>query len=178
METSANGWPASADPEAIDIVRKRVPGTDLKLRVAKPVAPLLIGFAADFHKLVEPIDETKTLDDWGWCYRKVRGSQTVVSNHSSGTAIDLNATQHPLGAVDTFTAEQVQVINRLCRKYGLRWGGNYRNRKDEMHFEIALNATQVETIIRGLGLENDESENEQATKDSSTGGGFLGSRST
>ena len=176
METSANGWPASADPEAIDIVRKRVPGTDLKLRVAKPVAPLLIGFAADFHQLVEPIDETKTLDDWGFCYRKVRGSNTVVSNHSSGTAIDLNATQHPLGAVGTFTDEQVQVIHRLCRKYGLRWGVNYRNRKDEMHFEIALNATQVETIIRGLGFENDESENEQTIKDGSTGGGFLGAR--
>ena len=176
MEKSANGWPASADPEAIDIVRKRVPGTDLKLRVAKPVAPLLIGFAADFHKQVEPIDETNTLDDWGYCYRKVRGSSTVVSNHSSGTAIDLNATQHPLAAEGTFTDEQVQVINRLCRKYGLRWGGNYKSRKDEMHFEVALNAIQVETIIKGLGLENDESENEQTAKDSSASGGFLGSR--
>ncbi len=176
MEKSANGWPASADPEAIDIVRKRVPGTDLKLRVAKPVATLLLGFASEFHKLVEPIDETKTLDDWGYCYRKVRGSNTVVSNHSSGTAIDLNATQHPLAAVGTFNDEQVQVINRLCRKYGLRWGGNYKSRKDEMHFEVALNAIQVETIIRGLGLETVEIENEQTAKDSSASGGFLGSR--
>lgn len=161
MEKSANGWPASADPEAIDIVRKRVPGTDLKLRVAKPVAPLLIGFAAEFHKLVEPIDEGKTLDDWGYCYRKVRGSNTVVSNHSSGTAIDLNATEHPLAAIGTFNDDQVRVINRLCRKYGLRWGGNYRNRKDEMHFEIALNAVQVETLIRGLEMETDEGETEK-----------------
>lgn len=160
MLTSYNGWPASEDPEAIDIVRKRVPGTDLKLRVAKPVAPLLIGFAGEFHKLVEPIDETKTLDDWGYCFRKVRGSNTVVSNHSSGTAIDLNATQHPLGAVGTFDAAQIVTINRLCRKYGLRWGGSYRSRKDEMHFEIALNAVQVTTLIRGLELEDDEDEKE------------------
>ena len=68
MEKSANGWPASADAEAIDIVRKPVPGTDLKLRVAKPVAPLLIAFAAEFHKQVEPIDKG-TLDDWGYAYR-------------------------------------------------------------------------------------------------------------
>ena len=176
MEKSANGWPASADPEAIDIVRKRVPETDLKLRVAKPVAPLLIGFAAEFHKLVEPIDEGKTLDDWGYCYRKVRGSNTVVSNHSSGTAIDLNATQHPLAAVGTFNDDQVRVINRLCRKYGLRWGGNYRNRKDEMHFEIALNAVQVDTLIRGLEMETDEGETEKTNQDSATGGSFLGSR--
>jgi len=157
MEKSANGWPASADAEAIDIIRKPVPGTDLKLRVAKPVAPLLIAFAAEFHKQVEPIDKG-TLDDWGYAYRKVRGSNTVVSNHSSGTAIDLNAIKHPLGAVNTFTAEQAATIRRLCRKYGLKWGGDYRTRKDEMHFEIALNPVQVETLIRGLELENDEGE--------------------
>jgi len=176
MEKSANGWPASADPEAIDIVRKRVPGTDLKLRVAKAVAPLLIGFAAEFHKLVEPIDATKTLDDWGWCYRKVKGSNTVVSNHSSGTALDLNAQSHPLGAVGTFNDEQVKIINRLCRKYGLRFGGNYRNRKDEMHFEIALNAVQVETLIRGLEMETDENETEKTDQDSARGGGLMGTR--
>lgn len=155
MEKSANGWPASADPEDIDIVRKAVPGTDLKLKCAKAVAPLLIAFAADFHKQVEPIDKG-TLDDWGYAYRKVRGSNSVVSNHSSGTAIDLNATKHPLGAVDTFTTEQAATIRRLCRKYGLKWGGDYRYRKDEMHYEIALNPVQVETLIRGLGLENDD----------------------
>lgn len=155
MEKSANGWPASANPETIDIVRKQVPGTDLKLRVAKPVAPLLIAFAAEFHKQVEPIDKGN-LDDWGYAYRKVRGSNTVVSNHSSGTAIDINATKHPLGAVNTFSADQANTIRRLCRKYGLKWGGDYRTRKDEMHFEIALNPVQVETLIRGLELENDE----------------------
>jgi len=160
MLTSYNGWPASDDPEAIDVVRRGVPGTAVKLRVAKRVAPLLVSFAAEFHKSVEPIDEGKTYDDWSYCFRKVRGSQTVLSNHASGTAIDLNATEHPLGAVGTFTEEQVRVINRLCRKYGLRWGGNFRSRKDPMHFEVALNEKQVETLIKGLGLESCEKETE------------------
>ena len=148
MRTSQNGWPASKDPEEIQIVSRRVPGTGLKLRVAAPVAPLLIAFARDFHKEVERINEGQ-LDDWGYAYRDIRGASTL-SNHASGTAIDLNATQHPLGAENTFTDEQARTIRRLCRKYGLRWGGDYRNRKDEMHFEIALNAAQVANVIRTL----------------------------
>ena len=163
MEKSANGWPASADPEEIAIIRKRVPGTDLKLGVARPVAPLLIAFAADFHRLIEPLDEGQ-LDDWGYCYRKVRGSQAVISNHASGTAIDLNATKHPLGKEGTFSQDQIKIIRRLCRKYGLKWGGDYRYRKDEMHVEIALNSAQVSTLISALDLEktNDKDKTEQA----------------
>jgi hypothetical protein len=156
MRTSQNGWPASKDPDEIQIVSKRVPGTGLKLRVAAPVAPLLIAFARDFHKEIERINEGQ-LDDWGYAYRDIRGASTL-SNHASGTAIDLNATQHPLGAENTFTDEQARTIRRLCRKYGLRWGGDYRNRKDEMHFEIAMNAAQVANLIRTLRLEKDGDE--------------------
>ncbi|MFM7856491.1 MAG: M15 family metallopeptidase, partial [Flammeovirgaceae bacterium] len=119
-----------------------MPGTSRKLRVAQDVAPLLISFAKDFHNQVEPIDEGQQ-DDWGYAYREVRGSTLILSNHASGTAIDLNATKHPLGAANTFSDEQSATIRRLCRKYGLRWGGDYKSRKDEMHFEIALNQTQV-----------------------------------
>ena len=165
MRTSQNGWPASKDPEEIQIVSKRVPGTGLKLRVAAPVAPLLIAFARDFHKEIERINEGQ-LDDWGYAYRDIRGASTL-SNHASGTAIDLNATQHPLGAENTFTDEQARTIRRLCRKYGLRWGGDYRNRKDEMHFEIAMNAAQVANLIRTLRLEKDgDEETKESDQDS------------
>lgn len=175
MRTSQNGWPASKDPEDIGIVSKRVPGTGLKLRVAEAVAPLLIAFARDFHKDVEPINEGQ-LDDWGYAFRDIRGA-TTLSNHASGTAIDLNASQHPLGAENTFTEEQSRTIRRLCRKYGLRWGGDYRNRKDEMHFEIALNATQVRNLIRTLGLEDGDKETIESNQDGQTASGILGSDS-
>lgn len=155
--TSQNLWPVSEDPDEIGIIIRKVPGTNRKLRVAKPVAPLLIAFACDFHNQVEPIDEGQH-DDWGYAYRPVRGSITTYSNHASGTAIDLNATKHPLGAENTFDSEQTATIRRLCRKYGLRWGGDYRTRKDEMHFEIALNRNQVENLIKTLGLEDEEPE--------------------
>lgn len=175
MRTSQNGWPASKDPDDIGIVSKRVPGTNLKLRVADAVAPLLISFARDFHADVERINDGQ-LDDWGYAFRDIRGA-TTLSNHASGTAIDLNATQHPLGAENTFTEEQARTIRRLCRKYGLRWGGDYRNRKDEMHFEIALNAQQVRNLIRTLGLEDDDQEAKATDQDSQGISGIVESDS-
>ena len=149
--TSSNGWTASKDPAEIDIKSCEIPGTKVKLRCAEPVAPLLIGFAAEFHKVIEPIDEGP-LDDWGYCFRNIRGATDKLSNHSSGTAIDLNAPKHPLGKVGTFPAESVPMIRALAKKYGLRWGGDYVNRKDEMHFEINLPPAKVAALIVKLGL--------------------------
>ena len=152
METSYNGWPASKDQAEINVQSYLVPGTDRKLRCAAAVAPLLIGFAAEFHKLIEPID-AGTFDDWGYAYRMVRGNPTKLSCHSSGTAIDLNATKHPLGKYDTFPAEKVPMIRALAKKYGLKWGGDFKTRPDDMHFEVNLNAAKVAELITKLGLE-------------------------
>jgi hypothetical protein len=151
---SANGWPASKDRAAISIKSFTVPGTDLKLACAEAVAPLLIGFAAEFNKLIETIDGAK-LDDWGYAFRDIRGNVGKLSNHSSGTAIDLNAMKHPLGKVGTFPNEKVPMIRALAKKYGLIWGGDYRNRKDEMHFEVALPPAKVAALIAKLEKEND-----------------------
>jgi len=149
---SQNGWPASQNPAELDVKAYPVPGSTVKLRCASAVAPLLVGFAEEFHKLIEPID-AGSLDDWGYCFRMVRGSEENLSNHSSGTAIDLNASHHALGKVGTFETGKVPMIQALAKKYGLRWGGDYKNRKDEMHFEVILTPDQAEKLITKLGLE-------------------------
>ena len=148
---SQNGWVASEDQNAIGIKSFAVPGTNIKLRCAEKVAPLLVTFAAEFHAHIEPIDEG-ALDDWGYCFRNVRGASDKLSNHSSGTAIDLNATKHPLGHAGTFTPMQTVMIQALCKKYGLTWGGDYKNRKDEMHFEVSVNEAQCAALIEKLNL--------------------------
>jgi len=150
--TSPNGWPASEDRKALGIKTFAVPGTKIKFACAKAVAPILVSFAKDFHELVEPIDQGQ-LDDWGYAFRQTRGSDRILSNHASGTAIDLNAIKHPLGKSNTFNKDQRNTINLLITKYGLAWGGNYKKRKDDMHFEIALNQNQVTNKIKELGLE-------------------------
>jgi len=93
MLTSYNGYPASKDQAEIKIKAYQIKGTSLKLRCAESVGPLLAAFASDFHELIEPIDEGG-LDDWGYAFRMVRGTTDKLSCHSSGTAIDLNATKH------------------------------------------------------------------------------------
>jgi hypothetical protein len=149
--TSPNGWPASEDRKALGIESFVVPGTKIKLACAQAVAPLLVNFAKEFHELVEPIDHGQ-LDDWGYAFRMTRGFDKVLSNHSSGTAIDLNALKHPLGKSNTFNKEQCNIITLLITKYGLAWGGHYKKRKDEMHFEIKIDKDQVKEKIKQLGL--------------------------
>lgn len=151
METSYNGYPASKDPAEIKIKSYPVKGTDRKLRCAESVGPLLAAFAAEFHELIEPIDQG-TFDEWGYAYRMVRGDATKLSCHSSGTAIDLNATLHILGEANTFPAEKVPMIRALAKKYGLKWGGDFKSRKDDMHFEVAVSPAKAKALIESLGL--------------------------
>ena len=154
MLTSYNGWPASKDQAEIGIKSYPVPGTLIKLRCAEKVAPLLVGFAAEFHNLIEPLD-VGSLDDWGYAYRDVRGVPGKLSNHASGTAIDLNASRYPLGKIN-FDPAKVPMLRALTKKYGLTWGGDYKGRKDEMHYEISINAVKVAALITQLGLEKSE----------------------
>jgi hypothetical protein len=147
-QNSQNGWTASKIRTEIGIESFLIPGTKVKLACNKDVAPLLVGFAAEFHELIEPIDEGG-LDDWGYAFRDVRGVPGKLSNHASGTAIDLNAKIHPLGKAGTFPLAKVPMIRALAKKYGLNWGGDFR-RPDEMHFEIALSEAKVALLIGSL----------------------------
>ena len=148
---SYNGYPASKDPDKIKIKSYPVKGTDRKLKCAESVGPLLAAFAAEFHTLIEPIDEG-TYDDWGYAFRMVRGSTDRLSCHSSGTAIDLNATKHPLGKAGTFPAEKIPMLRALAKKYGLKWGGDFKSRPDDMHFEVEISPVKAKALIATLGL--------------------------
>ena len=151
MEYSANGWLASKDPNEIHIRGFAIKGTDIRIRCAESCGLVLAAFASEFHHLVEPIN-VGTYDDWGYAYRPIRGETTGLSNHSSGSAIDLNSVHHPLGKEKTFKPEQVTIIHELTNKYHLRWGGDYKTRKDEMHFEIVQTPEQVKVLIKQLAL--------------------------
>lgn len=151
MTKSQNGWPASPDQKEIDIKVFKIKNTKREMRLQKDAGVILAAFAAEFHAQVEPIDEG-VFDDWAYAYRNVRLSDSELSNHASGTAIDLNATKHPLGMQNTFTKQQAATIRELCKKYGIRWGGDYTKRKDEMHFEIVETPDEVKARIEKLGL--------------------------
>lgn len=138
MPTSQNGWPAN------DVSRTqsyKIPGSSRAVRLVKgPAGQLLVLVAAWIHSHVEAID-TGELDDWGYAERTIRGSSTTLSNHASGTALDFNATRHPLGTSGNWSAAHKAAINGVLNKLGgtVRWGENYSGRKDPMHFEINVN---------------------------------------
>lgn len=149
MATSQNGYSAN---DRSQIKTYNVPGTKAQLPLREgATGELLVELAAWIHKHVESIDAGHPMDDWGYAERPIRGSSTTLSNHASGTAFDFNATQHPLGVTGTWTRKQKRQINRFLRKRMgnvIRWGENYRSRKDGMHFEINEDYDQVIAVLR------------------------------
>jgi hypothetical protein len=155
MAVSQNGWPVNPPRQS-----RLVAGTALKLVVADgPAGDLLLRFASDFDRLVEDIDTARggQRDDWGWADREIRGGGDI-SNHASGTAIDLNALRHALGATGTFTHAEQAALRRLLDRYEgvIRWGGDYSGRRDEMHFEINADEAAVRRVLARLSEEDDD----------------------
>lgn len=147
MATSQNGWPV--DPAGANQDRDPI-YADIKAPngvLEGDVATVLHWVAERYAETVEPL---KAGTCWGYNYRKIRGSQTQYSNHASGTAVDFNADQHPLGtpASETFTAGQIKACHAIVEECGgvVRWGGDYSGRKDPMHWEIVGTAKQVAAL--------------------------------
>ena len=147
---SQNGWPVLQTGETY---LWSIPDTSRRLRLSfGPSGFVLVHLALWFHEVIEPLDGS-TLDDWGHAVRTVRGSTTVVSNHASGTAMDLNAQSHPLGVRNTFNGGQAHRIReRLAGRYEgtIRWGGDYQTRADEMHFEVNCQSSRILALARTL----------------------------
>lgn len=87
------------------------------------------------HPYGQTIDDVK--DDWGYANRCIRGTGPGTgracqkSNHSWGTAADINATRNAMGT----RGDMPQAIVDKAILIGFRWGG-YFSRSDPMHFEI------------------------------------------
>jgi D-alanyl-D-alanine carboxypeptidase-like protein len=147
---SQNGWPV--DPPRHS---RLIPGTSTKVMVADgPAGDVLLSVLAQVAKRVENPDLKSAqgeLDDWGYAHRKVRDSADT-SNHASATAVDINATRHPLGKRGTFTPQQVAEIHKILAEHGnvVRWGGDYNGRVDEMHFEINADQAAVARAAANL----------------------------
>ncbi len=157
MATSANGYPVLFDNRTSgDLPRLRkwiIPGTGRHLYARDGSTGFLLAVTALwFHERIERLDNA-VWDDWGWAVRPVRGQTSGYSNHSSGTAIDLNATRHPIGVSikSTFTDTQIRRIHlRVMFMAGtVKWGGSWR-RPDGMHFEIAAPIEKCERMAKAL----------------------------
>src|SRR5690606_2612587 len=143
VTTSQNGWPV------INSSGKLKEFPYITGRVYPSAYRIFRYLCEEFDARVEDIDAAQSR---GWAVRDIRGSDQV-SNHASGTAIDLNATKHPWGAEGTFDAAQIAEIRKILTELegAVRWGGDYRGRKDEMHFEIDASDVKARQVASKIG---------------------------
>lgn len=157
MLTSQNGWPVieTADDARLHLWLIPASSGTIHIRLHRGAPGFLIAhFIMWFAEMIQAV-LGRINDDYGWCpLRNVRGSETDISNHCSGTAVDLNALQHPLGERGTFARWQyVKIRARLVLYAGcIRSGIDYQNRADEMHHEINKPPAVVRHTARVLAL--------------------------
>jgi hypothetical protein len=98
------------------------------------------------QKKIDALGISKTAGTYN--HRMIRGSATKWSNHAYGAAIDINAEENgfnvegniPLPMIAAFKAE------------GARWGGDYKGRKDPMHFEFCESGEPARTFEQWLAF--------------------------
>lgn len=154
MAISENGW-KTLEASSPKLYTWRIPcrGGVVEIRMRGGSVGFLLALAVLlWDARIEPVFG-KVKDDWGWAARPIRGQTTLLSNHYSGTAVDINATKHNLGAVGTvLRAALWRTLMHLRFRGLLRWGGDYHNRKDEMHVEIQPGVVMYQCEARAKAL--------------------------
>ena len=123
--------------------------TNAKLRalmVTKSVGPFRVtGLLPAVDSLIEVItdiknEESEVFDGLGTagmqCSRNVRGSTTSISNHSWGTAIDLNLNGQLDNPGNGKTQKGLAKIAPIFNRHKWYWGAGF-SREDAMHFELS-----------------------------------------
>jgi len=77
----------------------------------------------------------KSMDGFYWRYQT--GSDTQLSKHSWGIAIDINAATNPYRADNRLVTDMPASFVTAMKDSGFSWGGNFKWNKDPMHFELA-----------------------------------------
>jgi hypothetical protein len=138
----------------------------INLTAHEDAAPLFAAFVTDIVGRGYAVD--KIADDWGYNCRRIRGSDSW-SYHAWGLAIDLNATNNPMGT--ELVTDMPPWIDEVAAQYGLYWGGNFNRRHDAMHFEVHLSHAEAKELTGRLGEFDDMDEktfrrlvNEEVTK--------------
>lgn len=66
--------------------------------------------------------------------RPIRGQSAHPSTHSWGIAGDFEPAEYPLGSLKRFSDQIVQIF----KEAGFMYGGDFKSRKDPMHWQLCL----------------------------------------
>ena len=165
MPISLNGWTAIPNSSDLRLKWQPIPGTSRKVLVRKAAGPLFGAFCADWNRLMPErlkLMKTSTPVD-GWEYRDPRlATGNRLSNHASGSAVDLAYNVLLADQRDHMTDAEKKVMEKILDTYVLadgrrifRWGG-YWTAIDQMHTEVAPGMTiaDVKAVIRRLKIDD------------------------
>lgn len=137
-----SGWPNCQPSKIVTLVRS----DGLRL----PLHRDLVGLVSLLIDLTELSGyDVKPGETWGYACRPVSGTRTA-SNHSWGTAVDINAPSNPYASALwhqrnargtrpfglALVTNIPQQVVELWEAHGFRWGGRYGGKPDPMHFEF------------------------------------------
>lgn len=163
-DKSINGWDVITSQSDKRLAVGVVPGTKIKLRMHKDVLPLFLAIAADFNKEVAPL---RNGECGGYSFRKARQAK-FYSDHSSGTAVDLNwgheGAMGPKGGMKTMTPAQIKACAEIKKRYKIViWGGDKAKGGDysspgswdPMHYAIKPKITvgDIAKVLADLGID-------------------------
>jgi len=140
--------PIPGDPEHVKVLgdwrAKNIAGARLPAFGGKParVVGVHVKLVERVESLFQTLAENDLLGDivsWNGSYnpRFIRGSTVKLSNHAWGTACDINAPQNRLGTEGATWGQPgcVWRIVPIALAHGFFWGGWFRSRLDDQHFE-------------------------------------------
>jgi len=130
-----------------EMVWVRAPISTAKWLVHRELAPILqhIITTAEQRGYLFDHGPTDTDDDWGYAYRKIAGSSTW-SNHSGGTAVDIDAQNYPQGQM---RRQPPSWLIFLFAQWGWSYGGEFGN-PDPMHFEFRGTVEKARLLVAML----------------------------
>lgn len=107
----------------------------IQVKMLQPAAQSL-GRVFEKIRRADPDLYAKINTSGSLCTRLVRGSDTSISNHSYGMALDLNIDGHLDTLADGKTQLGLTILADFFRTEGWVWGAGF-GREDSMHFEVS-----------------------------------------
>lgn len=152
------GDPRRADFRTKNIVKVTAGG--ITVSVHKDLSFLWTGFLTEITDPKIGYKLNGRADDWGYSFRAIRGYEQkyadtkdlhYLSNHSWGTAVDLNATTNPMTSDGRVHTDMPMAVIQAAKNWAFSWGGFYTGkRKDPMHFEMLL--TRQEAVKKSMEI--------------------------
>jgi hypothetical protein len=156
---SYNGWPASDSASAINVNKNFVGGGETFPGGMKAGdVDTVMGYV--FDEIDKRVEAAVPGWNWGWSYRANVNNPSQLSNHSSATAGDYNAPNHPNGTSTGpnggggWSSSQYKEIQKILAE--VEYAVNWLTGNDPMHFDIQVNASVLAGVASRIRAKEDD----------------------